>query len=342
MNASLPVSPIQRVATPLLVGATLLLAVFSATQGAFSMTSAGLWEAVGALTSGQDPLPVSAQVLWQIRLPRICLAVLVGAGLAGSGAGFQGLFRNPLASPTLLGVSAGASAGAALAIVMPWGPHGVARVPIAAFLGALISSTLVLQLGRVRGRTDTARVLLAGVALTSAASALVGVATLFADDAQLRSYTFWVLGSLGGASWSTVATVALGVTLGLGLVLSQARGLDAFALGQQIAQHLGLNVQRLTLLVLVGASLAVGSSVAASGMIGFVGLAVPHLVRMVLGPAHARLLPATLALGSLLLLAADTAARTLAAPTEIPIGILTTTLGVPFFIWLLRRKESQW
>ena len=328
----------ERLLTPLLVLGTLGLALVAATQGAVQISLAELL----AMASPEGRESVAAQVLWQIRLPRIALAILVGAGLAGAGAGFQGLFRNPLASPSLLGVSAGASAGAAVAIVLPLGELLPGRVALFAFLGALGTSALVLRLGRVQGRSDTARVLLAGVALTSAASAVVGTLTLLATDSQLRSYTFWILGSLGGASWGSVLGVATGVGAGLGLLFLQAASLDVFSLGEEVAGHVGLRVQRLTLLVLVGASLAVGVSVAVSGMIGFVGLAVPHLVRLMIGPSHRRLIPASCALGSLLLLAADTLARLVAAPTEVPIGILTTALGVPFFVWLLRRRRSQW
>ena len=328
----------QRLLTPLLVLGTAALAVVSATQGAVEITLADLW----AMGTEEGRAAIPAQVFLEIRLPRIALAVLVGAGLAGAGAGFQGLFRNPLASPSLLGVAAGASAGAAIAIVLPIGAYLPARVALFAFIGALGTSAMVLRLGRVQGQTDTARVLLAGVALTAAASAVVGTLTLLATDTQLRSYTFWILGSLGGATWGSVLGVATGVGAGLGLLFLQAASLDVFALGEEVAGHVGLRVQRLTLFVLVGASLAVGVSVAVSGMIGFLGLAVPHLVRLMIGPSHKRLIPASCALGSFLLLAADTLARLVAAPTEVPIGILTTALGVPFFVWLLRRRRAQW
>ena len=286
-----------------------------------------------------------AAVLLSIRLPRVLLGVLVGSGLAVSGALMQGLFRNPLADPSLVGVSSGAALGAAVAIVLASSVGvtalalGPALVAVAAFLGGLVTTVVVYRIATRGGRTSVATMLLAGIAINALCGAGVGVLVLFADDGQLRDLTFWTLGSLGGATWGTLAIVA---PLVLSVVLAApvlARPLNALLLGEAEAGHLGVQTERVKGLVVGGAALAVGAATAAAGLVGFVGLVAPHLVRLGLGPDHRALLPASALAGALLVVAADLAARTALAPAEVPIGIVTALVGAPFFLWLLLRER---
>ncbi|MEW6435998.1 MAG: iron chelate uptake ABC transporter family permease subunit [Pseudomonadota bacterium] len=285
-----------------------------------------------------------ALVVLDIRLPRILLAVVIGANLAVSGALMQSLFRNPLADPGIIGVSAGAALAAAGVIVvgdkyLP-GALPFASLPIAAFAGALIA-VLILYLIATRGReTSVATLLLAGIALGALAGAIIGFLTFVADDRQLRDLTFWSLGSLGGATWDKVAALTPPFVLLLVALPFLGRGLNALSIGEAEAFYLGISVQRLKAAIVALAALATGASVAAAGIIGFVGIVVPQLLRLVLGPDHRFLLPACALLGPALLLAADTCARTLAAPAELPIGILTAGIGAPFFLWLLLRRPA--
>lgn len=286
-------------------------------------------------------------VILNIRLPRMLLAMMVGAGLALSGAIMQGLFRNPLADPGLVGVSAGAALAAGATIVLgdallapALGKLPFAVLPAGAFLGGLASTLLLYAIATRQGRTSIATMLLAGIALGALAGALSGFLAFLSNDRQLRDLAFWSLGSLGGASWTKVVAVA---PILLPLMLAApflARGLNALALGEAEAFHLGLKVQRIKAMAILLVALAVGASVAVAGMIGFVGIVVPHLVRLVLGPDHRLLLPASALGGAILVLAADLLARTLASPAELPIGIITAAIGAPFFLWLLLRRDS--
>ncbi len=288
-----------------------------------------------------------ALVIWNIRLPRTLLVMLVGAALALSGAIMQGLFRNPLADPGLVGVSAGAALAAGATIVLGdmylvplIGKPPFALLPFGAFLGGLASTLLLYAIATRQGRTSIAIMLLAGVALGALAGALSGFLAYLSDDRQLRDLTFWSLGSFGGASWAKVMVVA---PIILPLILAApflARGLNGLALGEAEAFHLGLNVQRIKAAAIIVVSLAVGASVAVAGIIGFIGIVVPHLVRLILGANHRDMLPAAAIGGSILLLGADILARTMAAPAELPIGILTAAIGAPFFLWLLLRRDG--
>ncbi|MET1081363.1 MAG: iron chelate uptake ABC transporter family permease subunit [Pseudomonas sp.] len=284
-------------------------------------------------------------ILGQIRLPRTLLGLAVGAVLALSGVAMQGLFRNPLADPGLVGVSSGAALGAAIAIVggSAWGglPPAVAPylLSICAFAGGLGVTALVYRLGRRDGRTSVATMLLAGIALTALAGAVIGLFTYLADDATLRSLTFWNLGSLNGASYARLWPLLL-VTVTVALWLPwRARGLNALLLGESEARHLGFEVERLKRELVFCTALGVGAAVAAAGMIGFIGLVVPPLVRLLVGPDHRVLLPASALAGASLLLFADLIARLALAPAELPIGIVTAMLGAPFFIYLLLRSR---
>lgn len=282
-------------------------------------------------------------IIGQIRLPRALLGFSVGAVLALSGVAMQGLFRNPLADPGLVGVSSGAALGAAVTIVggelaggiPPWlEPY---LLSFSAFAGGLGVTALVYRLGRREGRTHVATMLLAGIALTALAGAVIGLFTYLADDATLRTLTFWNLGSLNGASYARLWPLLLVTVAVVFWLPKRARALNALLLGESEARHLGFDVERLKRELVFCTALGVGAAVAAAGMIGFVGLVVPHLMRLVIGPDHRLLLPAAALAGGSLLLFADLLARLMLAPAELPIGIVTALLGAPFFLYLLLR-----
>lgn len=290
--------------------------------------------------------PQHETVITAIRLPRVVLAILAGAALGIAGASLQGLFRNPLADPGLVGVSLGAAAGAISIIVLGktiLAPVtmllGVYALPIFAFLGGMGVTFLIFRLSTSHGRTSVGTMLLAGIAVNSLIGALIGLLTYISTDDQLRNITFWNLGSLGGANWKVLFAAAPLTLLAILLLLGQARVLNAIALGEAPASHLGFNVQRSRRMIIIFASLAVGSIVSMVGAIGFIGLVVPHLVRLLLGPDHRGVLPASALLGAILLLGADLLSRNIAAPTEIPVGIVTAACGAPFFLWLLLKDR---
>ena len=286
-------------------------------------------------------------ILFDIRLPRLAMGLLVGASLAVAGAVMQGLFRNPLADPGLVGVGAGAGLGAIAAIVLGAGlPAGVAlalgnyTVPVAAFLGGWVSTLVLYRISTRRGRTSVAVMLLAGIALGALAGALSGILVYMADDAQLRDLTFWGLGSLAGATWAKVLAAAPLILIALALAPFLARALNGLALGEAAAAHLGIPVQRMKSVAILSVAGATGAAVAVSGGIGFVGIVVPHLLRIAIGPDHRYLLLNSALLGAGLLVCADMISRTIIAPAELPIGIVTATLGGPFFLWILLRNRS--
>ncbi len=290
--------------------------------------------------------PEQAFVLLHIRLPRVVLAALVGGALGISGALSQGLFRNPLAEPALIGVASGAAVGAAIVLVfgatLLAGAPDILRqaaLPLAAFTGGGLATLLVRRLARVEGRTAIDIMLLAGVALNALGFAAIGLLQVVADDEQLRSLTFWMLGSLGGATWSALAVAAPPMLLVLLLGPLLAGPLDALLLGEREAGHMGIDVQRLERRCVALVALAVGAAVALCGVIGFVGLVVPHLARKLGSVAHRSVLPASILIGAGLLVIADTLARTLTAPAELPIGAITSLAGAPFFLMLLRRRR---
>lgn len=281
-------------------------------------------------------------VVESIRIPRTLLGLLVGAALAVSGAAIQGIFRNPLADPGLIGVSGGAAFAAVASIVLGGSLlkplHdllGVYSLPLMAFLGGLISTLVVARVATSRFGTSITTMLLAGIAINIVTQAGIGIFTYMADDAMLRTLTFWQMGSLGGATWSTLLAAATMIIASVLLILRYAKPLNALLLGESEARHLGVDVARVKLRVIVLSALGVGAAVSLSGMIGFVGLVVPHIVRMTLGPDHRYLLPASALLGGLFLVLADMAARTLIAPAELPIGLITSIIGGPFFIALI-------
>lgn len=286
-------------------------------------------------------------VIHEIRFPRTLLCMLVGAILALCGTVMQGLFRNPLAEPGIIGVSAGASLGAALAIVLLGNLNFDARwmnaitLPLCAFLGGALTTIVVYRLGTNKFGTSVTIMLLAGVAISAVSGAGIGYLNYVADDQMLRDLTLWSMGSFAGANWQSITLC--GITL-LGLYFyftRRAMALNALLLGESEAHHLGIPIQRLKRALIVLSAVGVGVTVSAAGMIGFVGLVVPHLGRMLVGPDHRNLLPVSALLGALLLTIADMFARVAAAPAELPIGIVTALVGAPFFLYLLFQQKGK-
>ncbi len=282
-------------------------------------------------------------VFWSIRFPRVLAGGLVGAGLAVSGACMQGLFRNPLADPGLIGISAGASLTASLYIVLGLniGIFGYYGISIATFLGATLTTWIVYKLAQTNGQTLISTMLLAGVAINALAGACTGFLTYLSDDTQLRSLTFWLLGSLGGANWNNVLALIPFVVIPMIFVPNLAKQLNAFALGESEAAYMGVNVSRLKIIIIVLTTMAVGASVAIAGMIGFIGLVIPHILRLMTGPDHKVLLPASMLLGAIVLILADLLSRIVLTPTELPIGIITSLLGTPLFLSILLKEKRK-
>ncbi|NKC29986.1 FecCD family ABC transporter permease [Falsiroseomonas selenitidurans] len=348
-----PARRIRRGPALVLAGGTLLLLAAMAAGlllGPAAVSPAAL-PAVLADALGLAPLPEAfrrdAAILGVIRAPRVLLAALVGAGLGAAGAAMQGLFRNPLADPGLIGVSAGAALAAVAAIVFGAGLFGLAAgalglwlLPAAAFLGGLGATLLMARLGTIGGVTGVATLLLAGVAVNALAGALTGLLVFTADDRQVRDITFWTLGSLAGARWAQVPVAAALIGLPVLGLVALARPLDALLLGEAEAFHLGQRVEVVKRVAVSLAAIAVAAGVAFTGLIGFVGLVVPHLLRLGFGASHRLVLPGSALLGAALLVLADLAARSLAAPAELPVGVVTALIGAPFFLWLLRRRAG--
>ncbi|GAA1238336.1 iron ABC transporter permease [Janibacter melonis] len=322
--------------------ATLVLAVGI---GAVTVPAGTTLRVVGhhALGLGERTWSLSRDaIIWDVRLPRVVLGAAVGAGLAVCGVALQAMVRNVLADPYLLGVSSGASSGAAAAILFGVGAGlGQHALPVSAFAGALAASLLVLVVARSGGRVTSIRLLLAGVAVGYALYALTSFLIFAADSAEgSRSVLFWLLGSLGLASWTAPLAVVCVVVLGTVLVLTHAgRRLDVLAIGDETAQTLGLTPDRLRVRLLVLVSLCIGVVVSAAGSIGFVGLVVPHLARRAVGSSHRAVVPVAALMGAILLVWADVVARTLLQPQAIPIGILTSLVGAPFLLVLIRRMH---
>ncbi|WP_084909715.1 FecCD family ABC transporter permease [Burkholderia ubonensis] len=332
VGASRRLAPFALAALAVLVAAA---AVAALCVGAYRIPPAELWAALTGDAAAQQ----ARAVLLDIRAPRVVLALLVGGGFGAAGAAMQALFRNPLADPGLVGVSSGAALGATTTIVL--GAAVLPAVlPFAAFAGALAVATLVYRLAASRGRLALPLLLLAGIAINALAGAAIGLLTFAANDAQLRSLTFWSLGSLGGAQWPALAAVAPCVAIGCALLARERDALNALQLGETEALHLGVPVQRLKRRVLVAVALAVGALVSCAGIIGFIGLVAPHCIRLACGPDQRIVMPGAALLGALLTLAADLAARTVAAPAEIPLGVLTALLGAPFFLALLWKSRG--
>lgn len=290
-----------------------------------------------------DRVPES--VLWNVRFPRIVLALLVGASLGCAGALMQGMFSNPLAEPSIIGVSSGAAVGAVGAISLGLNFLGTVTIPAIAFVTGLATVLLVYSMSRSGGRTEVVTLILTGIAVNAFAGALIGLFLFFADTAAVNQITFWQLGSLAQATWSKVLAVLPFAAVGLLIAPLYTRRLDLLALGERPARHLGVDVEGMRIVLVLVIALLTAAAVGVSGIIGFVGLVIPHLLRMAAGPGHRFLVPGSALGGAVVLLAADLAARTIAAPAELPLGVLTALLGSPFFFWLLRktrRRQGGW
>jgi iron complex transport system permease protein len=282
-------------------------------------------------------------IVIHVRLARIVLALAVGGALALAGAVYQGVLLNPLADPFTLGVSTGAAFGASLAIILGLGGiHflGISALPVAAFAGALVALYMVYLLGRMDGRIQVTTVVLAGIIVSTFLSACISLIKSLNED-SVSTIVFWIMGSLSGKSWAHVLLLVPYLVLGVGVILWYTRELDLLSLGDIQAQHLGVDVPRMRFCLLLASSLVTAAAVSVSGVIGFVGLVVPHLVRLAIGPRHRRLLPAVLLLGGLLVLISDTIARSLlASGEELPVGVVTAILGGPFFCYLLLHRKK--
>jgi iron complex transport system permease protein len=298
-------------------------------------------ELLQALLGGALPA-TSATIIYAVRLPHIILVALTGAALAGSGAAYQGLFRNPLADPYLIGVASGAGLGAVLVMAQSWPSTalGFYTVPAAAFVGALLAVGVVLSISRIGKTVPVTTMILAGVAVSSFATALSSFLMLYSES-ELRRAIAWLLGGASLSGWQPVLAAFPYIAVGLGVLLVSGHHLNVLQLGEEQAQQLGLRVERIKLVLIAAASLAAAAAVAFSGMIGFVGLIVPHALRLIWGGDYRRLLPLSVLGGATALLLADLLARSIFAPQVLPVGILTALAGVPFFLWLLRRARAQ-
>lgn len=328
----------------------LIISIIGATfLGAYQTSFAEVGQAMVNFLNGKNN--AITYLIFHIRLPRILLAGLVGGGLAVAGAAIQGLFRNPLAEPSLIGITSGAMLFAVSSIVLMGSFLATfsaifqqATVSIFAFIGGLLTTYLVYFLSSKHGRTNVMTMLLAGIAITAFAAAITGIFIFLSDDQQLRDITFWSLGSVSSASWIQLGITAPIVLIGTFLLNTHAKSLNAILLGEKEATYLGIKVEKVKSQIILITALIVGVSIAMTGIIGFVGLIIPHFLRLIFGTDYRFLLKGSALLGAIFLIIADTLARTIIAPAELPIGILTALIGAPFFLWLLlqmQRKNSE-
>ncbi len=326
-----------------LVGVLTLAVLLSVGLGAASLTPGQVLAVLATHTPWGGPVsPADTAIVWDLRLPRILLAALVGAGLAATGAAFQGLFRNSLADPFVVGASGGAALGATLAIAigLRFSAVGFGPVPLAAFVGALLAVAVVYVVAESGGQAPAVALLLAGATLGTLLSALVSLVMIL-NDRTVHEVIAWLLGGFGGRSWPQLLASGPYLCAGLAGIWLLARPLDALACGDDTAQGLGLPMTRARGAIVAVASLTTAAAVAAGGIIGFVGLVAPHAARLLFGADHRRLIPASALLGALLLLIADDLARTVVAPLEIPVGIVTAVLGAPSFLYLLKTRQQE-
>jgi iron complex transport system permease protein len=335
----------------LLLVLLLAIVILSSCVGAVTITIPEFLSIIAHKTGISDVAnfkPQQAAVLMNIRLPRVVLGVLIGAGLGISGAAIQGLFRNPLAEPGLIGISAGATLFAVIVIVLEVGLFsklngviGFYAISLAAFFGACLTTFIVYRMSSRNGKTEITTLLLSGIAINSLAAGFVGLLTYMATNEQLPAITFWSLGSLGGASWETVSGLLPFIIIPVAILPFLAKSLNALALGDAQALHMGINVVTMKRIIIVLATMAVGASVAVAGIIGFIGLIIPHILRMTFTSDNRLVIPGSAILGAALLTAADMAARTIVAPAELPIGILTALIGTPVFMYIIVTERSK-
>lgn len=302
----------------------------------------------GILSNDPNISPSEKYVLWDVRMARIIMAILIGSILAVSGTVMQGMFKNPLATPDLIGITAGATLMAAITIVL--GSYFREYLPeflqlsllsIAAFIGALVTTFAVYRISTTQGKTNVVIMLLSGVAISALGFAIVGFLIYLSKDEQLRDLTFWNLGSLGGATWTKNGILLAVLVLSYIVLINKGKALNAMMLGEKDAEHLGIPVERIKKQIVVLTALMVGACVAFSGTIGFVGLIVPYILRLIFKSNYQLVLPLSAVMGSILLLVADTFSRTIVAPSEIPIGVITAFLGAPVFIAILIRFKNS-
>jgi len=328
-----------------LAGTLLVVGVVAAGSGQVQIAPAEVVASVlhrlGLEIGALPAAPHGENALWIVRFPRVVLAGIVGASLGCAGAVMQGVFGNPLAEPGVIGVSSGAAVGAALAIVTGISTLGGWTLAAAAFAGGLATTYLVYALSRADGRTEVVTLVLTGIAVNAVAGAAIGLLMFVTDAAGVQAIAFWNLGSLAQANWNAVAVALPCLVVGLTAALASAGKLDLLALGERSARHLGVDVERLRVRMIIVTALLGAAAVAFTGVISFIGLVVPHLVRMVAGPGHRVLLPASALGGAVVVIAADLAARTLVEYQELPLGVLTAVVGGPAFFWLLRRTRHR-
>ncbi|WP_164102479.1 FecCD family ABC transporter permease [Candidatus Laterigemmans baculatus] len=334
----------MKVATLTTVGLGVVLivtVVVSLAIGTVAVPVRGIFE----LLLGMDSPSLSSTeqvILMQLRLPRIFTACVVGGALGVAGAGYQGLFRNPLADPFVIGASSGAGLGVTIAIILglQWTIWGVGAISLAALLGAITAVAAVFGIATAGRRVPTLSLLLAGVALSSLISAIMSL-LMFINDEKLVAIFGWLMGSLSGKSWSVVWTAGGLAGSGIVVLWGLSRALDALTFGEETAASLGLSLKGLRFLVVLAASTATAAAVAAAGVIGFVGLIAPHIARSLVGARHVHVIPASALVGAILLLVADDVARTVVAPAELPVGVVTALLGGPFFLYLLKTRQEE-
>ncbi|QTX05802.1 FecCD family ABC transporter permease [Agromyces archimandritae] len=327
------------------LGAALVAAMlWSAGSGQLQIAPGEVWaslmRAIG-LETAPEAVPNTDSALWNIRFPRIVMALLIGAALAVAGTVMQAVFANPLAEPGVVGVSSGAALGAAAAIVFGWTAAGDWATAGSAFVAGLATTLLVYFASRAGGRTEIVTLVLTGIAINAFTSGALAFMTFIGDNASREEIVFWQLGSLNGARWQEAAVMLPLIVVALVAALVLGRRLDLFSLGERGARHLGVNVERVRIIAIVIVAVLVCSAVAFAGIIAFVGLIVPHLMRMIIGPSHRALIVASALGGALLLVVADLVARTAMPMADLPIGMLTSIVGGPFFFWLLRRTRKR-
>lgn len=345
--AARPRHPVARVITLSVVLAVTLVVgvVLSAIAGQLpispSEVAGSLLRAIGLQTVWASDDPVIESTLWVVRFPRLVMGLMVGAALAVAGAVMQAIFGNPLAEPGVVGVSSGAALGASISIVLGLTVLGTWSTAAFAFAGGLLAVLLVYFVSRASGRTEVVTLLLTGIAINAFGGAGLALLLFIGDTASREQIIFWQLGSLNGSAWSEVLVVAVIAVVGLAIALLFARRYDLFSLGERAARHLGVNVELLRVLSILLVALLTGAAVAFCGIIAFVGLVVPHIVRMAIGPAHRPLIIASAVGGGILMVFADLLARTLVPGADLPIGMLTSLVGGPFFFFLLYRARKQ-